>query len=74
LVNGSTNDTNFTEIKDFGISFGLGLPLKQLSTVNMGFEFGKRGTTDNNLIEEDYFKFRLSLSLSEKWFVKRRID
>jgi hypothetical protein len=40
----------------------------------MGFEFGKRGTTDNNLIEEDYFKFRLSLSLSEKWFVKRRID
>jgi hypothetical protein len=74
LVNGSTNDTNFTEIKDFGISFGVGLPLKQLSTVNMGFEFGKRGTTDNNLIEEDYFKFRLSLSLSEKWFVKRRID
>ena len=74
LVNGSINNSNFTEIKDFGISFGLGLPLKQLSTVNMGFEFGKRGTIDNNLIEENYFNFRLSLSLSEKWFIKRKID
>jgi hypothetical protein len=74
LVSGLTDNTNFTEINDFGISFGLGLPLKQLSTVNMGFEFGKRGTTDNNLIEENYFNFRLSLSLSERWFVKRKID
>ncbi|MFY9242872.1 MAG: hypothetical protein WAO74_07590 [Polaribacter sp.] len=75
LVDGSGNNTNFTEIKDFGISFGLGLPLKRLSTVNMGFEFGKRGTTENNLIEENYFNFRLSLSLTDvNWFVKRKID
>ncbi len=74
LVNSGINNTNFTEIKDFGISFGLGLPLKGLSTINTGFEFGKRGTISNNLIEENYFNFRLSLSLSEKWFVKRKID
>ncbi|APZ45008.1 hypothetical protein BW723_01295 [Polaribacter reichenbachii] len=74
LVDGSGNNSNFTDIKDFGISFGLGIPLKQLSTVNMGFEFGKRGTTDNNLIEENYFNFRLSLSLTDNWFVKRKID
>lgn len=74
LVDGSGNNTNFTEIKDFGISFGLGLPLKRLSTANVGFEFGKRGTTENNLIQENYFNFRLSLSLSDSWFVKRRID
>ena len=40
----------------------------------MGFEFGKRGTTDNNLIEENYFNFRLSLSLTDLWFIKRKID
>jgi hypothetical protein len=74
LVDGSGNNSDFTEIKDFGISFGLGLPLKRLSTVNMGFEFGKRGTLENNLIEENYFNFRLSLSLSDRWFVKRKID
>lgn len=74
LADGSGNNTNFTEINDFGISFGLGLPLKRLSTVNLGFEFGKRGTTENNLIEEKYFNLRLSLSLTDSWFVKRKID
>jgi hypothetical protein len=74
LVDGSGNNTNFIPIDDFGMSFGLGLPLKQLSTVNMGFEFGKKGTTNNNLIEENYFNFRLSLSLTDTWFIKRKID
>ena len=74
LVDGSGTNTNFTPITDFGISFGLGLPLKQLSTVNVGFEFGKRGTTDNNLVEENYFNLRLSLSLTDRWFEKRKID
>ncbi|MEE9407123.1 MAG: hypothetical protein V3V28_03500 [Polaribacter sp.] len=75
LINGTGVGTNFTPIDDFGISFGLGLPLKQLSNVNMGFEFGKRGTTNNNLIQENYFNFRLSLSLTDvNWFKKRKID
>jgi len=74
LVDGSGNNSNFTEIKDFGISFGLGIPLRRLSTLNMGFEFGKRGTVENNLVEENYFNFRLSLSLTDNWFIKRKID
>lgn len=74
LVDGDGNNSNFQEIKDFGISFGLGIPLKQLSTINMGFEFGKRGTVKNNLIQENYFNFRLSLSLTDSWFIKRKID
>jgi len=75
LIDGSGLGTNFTPVDDFGISFGVGLPLRQLSTVNMGFEFGKRGTTDNNLVQENYFNFRLSLSLTDsKWFQKRKID
>ena len=78
LVDGSGTNTNFTSINDFGISFGLGLPLKQLSSINAGFEFGKRGTTSNNLIKENYFNFRLSLSLNafgrQAWFQKRKID
>ncbi|WP_158841135.1 hypothetical protein [Polaribacter sp. L3A8] len=77
LVDGSGSSTsnNFNAIDDFGISFGLGLPMKQLSSVNMGFEFGKRGTNSNNLIKENYFNFRLSLSLTDtNWFQKRKID
>jgi len=75
LVDGSGTNTNFTPIDDFGISFGLGIPLKQLSTVNLGFEYGIRGTTSNNLIQENYFNFRMGLSLTDvNWFKKRKID
>ncbi|AUC86252.1 hypothetical protein CW731_13625 [Polaribacter sp. ALD11] len=77
-IDGSGTGTNFTSINDFGMSFGLGLPLKQLSNVNLGFEYGQRGTTSNNLIQENYFNFRLSLSLTasgaQSWFRQRKID
>lgn len=77
LVNGSpTLGNNFTSIKDFGINVGLGLPLpRQLSNLNLGLEYGRKGTTNNNLIEENYFNIRLSLSLNSlNWFKKRKID
>ncbi len=65
---------NNTEINEYGISFGLSLPIGlKLSNVNLGFEMGKRGTTDNNLIEENFYNFRLSLSLNDKWFRKQKI-
>ena len=77
-VDGTGTGANFTSIDDFGMSFGLGLPLKQLSTVNLAVEYGKRGTASNNLIEENYFNVRLSLSLTasgqQGWFRKRKID
>ncbi|MGB1042177.1 MAG: hypothetical protein ACPGU6_02190 [Tenacibaculum sp.] len=67
---------NFSSITDFGINVGLGLPLpRELSNVNIGFEYGQKGTTNNNLIKENYFNVRLSLSLNSiNWFQKRRID
>ena len=76
LINNTGVANNFTEINDFGMSFGLGLPLRrQLSNVNIGVEYGKRGTLANNLIKENYFNFRISLSLNDvNWFVKRKIN
>lgn len=75
LVNGSSTSNTFTSIKDFGMSFGLSLPLgRNLSSLNLGFEYGKKGTTNNNLLQENYFNVRVGLSLSDLWFIKRRID
>lgn len=66
---------NDTQIDDYGMSFGLSLPMGlKLSNINLGFELGKRGTTDNNLIKENYYNFRLSISLNDKWFSKRTIN
>ena len=60
---------NNVGISEFGISFGLGLPLpRTFSNANLMFEYGKRGTVNAGLIEEDFFKVGLSLSLNAKWF------
>ena len=65
---------NFNSINDFGISFGIGLPIgNQLSNLNLGFELGKRGKLTNDLIQEKYINFRVSFSLNDKWFNKIEI-
>ncbi|WP_440880334.1 hypothetical protein [Tenacibaculum sp. C7A-26P2] len=76
LVDGLGTGKSLTSINDYGINFGLGLPLpKLLSSVNLGFEYGQRGTIDNNLIKENYYNIKLSLSLNSlSWFIKRKID
>ncbi|TCI91435.1 hypothetical protein [Tenacibaculum sp. M341] len=76
LVDGTNTGNNFESINDFGINIGFGLPLpRQLSSLNFGFEYGQKGTIDNNLIKEEYFNIRLSLSLNSlNWFKKREID
>ncbi|MGV6845565.1 MAG: hypothetical protein ACWA42_05510 [Lutibacter sp.] len=74
MVDPVGNGIDFTSIKDFGISFGVGLPInKNLSNLNLGFELGKRGKVTNGLVQENYLKFRASLSFDDKWFKKRQI-
>lgn len=66
---------NEKEINNLGITFGLGLPLGgSFSNLNIGLEWGKRGTTAADLIEEKYFKVNLGLSLNDRWFQKRKIN
>ncbi|KQC31057.1 hypothetical protein [Flagellimonas eckloniae] len=68
-------EVNNKEINDFGITFGFGLPLgNSFSNLNLGFELGRRGTTDQNLIEENYFNINIGLSLNDRWFQKRKIN
>ena len=62
---------NNETINEFGISFGVGLPVGGLfSNANLGFEFGKRGTTNQNLIQENFMNLQISLSLNDRWFQK----
>ncbi|TXE07281.1 hypothetical protein FUA26_13770 [Seonamhaeicola algicola] len=66
---------NSESVKEFGISFGVGLPLSGgISNANLGFEIGKRGTTNNNLIQENFVNLQLSLSLGDRWFQKRKYN
>ncbi len=62
-------------INELGISFGVGLPAGgNFSNLNVGFEYGQRGTTDSGLIKENFFNVMISLSLSDRWFIKRRFE
>lgn len=73
-------EVNNKDINNFGITFGVGLPLSgatmdsYFSNLNLGFELGRRGTTDAHLIEESYLKINIGLSLNAKWFQKRKIN
>jgi len=59
------------QLNEFGISFGLGLPIKKSKTaVNLGIEIGSRGTTDNDLIRENFINFSFAVSVFEQWFIK----
>lgn len=66
---------NNTQLEDFGITFGFGLRLrKTLSQINLGAEIGRRGTTDNDLIQETYANFSLGITLNNWWFRKARYE
>lgn len=64
----------------YGITIGAGFPLLkyrsydyQSTVLNTTFEMGKRGNSKNN-ITESFFRFAVSVNLSDRWFIKRKYD
>ena len=72
-LNKSYLNLNNEQIKNSGITFGLGFPIaNQKTSLNFSCSIGKRGTTDNGLIEENYTSFGINLTLYDFWFIKRK--
>ena len=65
---------NGESINDMGVSLGLGLPLYGGSNLNIGAEYGQKGTTSANLVKENYLNIFISLSINDRWFIKRKYD
>ena len=66
---------NNESVKEFGMSFGVGIPVGTVfSNANLGVEIGQRGTTNANLIKENFVNFQLSLSLNDRWFQRRKYN
>ena len=61
---------NDQQINEIGVNFGFGIPLAGISSANLGFEFGQRGTTKASLIKEKFFSIRLGVSLNDLWFIR----
>jgi hypothetical protein len=61
------------QIQDYGISLGLGLPLKnEKSMMNFSVELGRMGTVNDGLVREFYAGFSLDFVLHNNWFAKKK--
>jgi hypothetical protein len=64
----------------YGLTFGLGLPLRRWSTfsrqetiINLAFEYSKRGNNDN-IVKDNIFRISAGFSLSDVWFQKKKYE
>lgn len=65
---------NGEDINDFGINFGLSLPVSNASSIHTSFLIGQRGKTDNDLVRERYFRLSLGVTFNDRWFTKVKYD
>jgi tetrahydromethanopterin S-methyltransferase subunit F len=65
---------NEDQLRDFGINFGMSLPVSGRSSLDLAFSAGQRGTTGNQAIKEEYFRVYLGVTFNDKWFVRRKLD
>jgi hypothetical protein len=64
-----------SQLNQMGVTVGMSFPVKRsASFIHLGLEAGKRGTTSNNLVEENYIKCSLGFTLNDRWFVKPKFD
>jgi hypothetical protein len=65
---------NGKPVKDFGINFGLSLPVSRVSSLDLAFKVGKRGNLEDHTIEENYIKIYFGVTFNDQWFIRRRFD
>jgi len=67
---------NGEQIKEYGASLGIGLPLPRTpSKVNLFIDFTRKsGFSSINYHAEDYLSAGISLNLYDFWFMKRKYD
>ncbi|WP_291721058.1 hypothetical protein [Bernardetia sp.] len=64
---------NNEPIEDMSLSFGFSLPVKNnFSSLNLYGAIGQRGSLE--AIKEQYVRFGLGISISDRWFVRSRFD
>ncbi len=72
---------NGIAINDKGVTLGFGIPLrmqKSLSSINLGFAYGKRSNSISTALSEQYYGINLNVIFApasfERWFIKRKFD
>jgi hypothetical protein len=62
---------NGQQIKDYGVTFGFGInSIKSPLTYNLVFQYGIKGTTQNDLIRENYADATFIINFGQIWYTK----
>ena len=75
---GNLNISN-QNINKFAVTAGATLPFanrgaSRLTGVDLGIEVGKRGTLENNLVNQTFVNFRIGINFADRWFQKALYD
>ena len=63
------------QISEKSLTLGLGIPVKRSNSYfNIAMEVGEKGTTEDNLIKEQFVRFNFGVTFKGIWFVKRKYD
>jgi hypothetical protein len=67
---------NDQQIKEYGASFGIGIPMRRTySRTNIFFDFTRKSGSGSSIVHiEDYYTLGVSLNLYDFWFIKRKYE
>jgi hypothetical protein len=73
-ANYSTSYAMTSDIPEFGLSLGFGLPLRTVATmINLTVEYAHRGALKQEALSENSLRLVISAAISENWFFKRKL-
>ncbi len=63
------------KVKQFGVSFGLGIPVRRSqSRIDLSVEFGRKGNMNDGHIQENYGRVVVGISAFDRWFIRGKFD
>lgn len=72
---------NNVGLNEMAVNLGFAFPLpyrtrlgEPVSRVSLALEAGQRGTIENNLVKESFFRVSLGVTINDKWFNRYRFD
>lgn len=74
-------ELNNTRLNDMSVNFGMAFPLpyrtrlgEPISRISLNVEAGMRGTTEGGLLQEQYIRATIGLSINDRWFARYKLD
>lgn len=61
---------NNQDLTMLAFQLGFSFPLGMFNTLDIGLQYGIRGTTESNLVKENIFQATITFSFGEVWFIR----